>query len=55
MSITGTFCIMAQGRAVPQPTVDKAIFRFVVDNIQLLQIVDSESCRDMVHIINPSK
>ncbi|MPC12629.1 hypothetical protein E2C01_005334 [Portunus trituberculatus] len=54
MSITETFGIMTQGNPVLQFTVDKKIIRFVVDNMLSLQIVDSQSFRDMVHALNPS-
>lgn len=47
--------IMAQGSSVLQSTVDKTIVRFVVDNMLPLQIVDSQSFRDMVHTLNPKK
>ena len=55
MSIAEIFGIMAQGSAVLQSTVDKTIVRFVVDNMLLLQIVESRSFRDMVHTLNPKK
>ncbi|KAF2365032.1 Zinc finger BED-type [Trinorchestia longiramus] len=55
MSIVETNGIMAQGSPVLQSTVDKAIVRFVVDNMLPLQIVDSQSFRDMVHILNPKE
>lgn len=55
MSIAETFGIMAEGSAVLQSSVDKTIVRFVVDNMLPLQIVDSQSFRDMVHTLNPKK
>ncbi|KAF2353120.1 Ribonuclease H-like domain [Trinorchestia longiramus] len=55
MSIAETLGIMAQGSALPQSTIDKTIVRFVVDNMLPLQVVDSQSFRDMVHTLNPKK
>lgn len=54
MTISETFGIMAQGNAVLHFTIDKTIVKFVVDNMLSLQIVDSQSFRDMVHALNPS-
>lgn len=55
MSIAETFGIMAQGSGVLQSTVDKTVVRFVVENMLPLQIVDSQSFRDMAHNLNPNK
>lgn len=54
-SIAETSGIMAEGSAVLQFSVDETIVRFVVDNMLPLQIVDSQSFRDMVHTLSPKK